>query len=233
MMNRIASKDIIGFPEAVKVVFVRHEILSQSNDTVIEYAKKPAAVGNNNSSDNNNNSEEECLLEVGFDEKMMQKKVNELSGGWRMRLAIASAMTQNADLLLLDEPTNHLDVDAVEWLAEFLIRSNATVLVVSHDYDFLTKVCTDIIHFENQQLTTYDDGFVGFRAKKPNLVLPRMKKETLDAISKHARENNLDVDDGSKDSATDRDNDKSKEIARREALGLENTAGLVKGTPHT
>jgi len=227
LMNRIASKDIIGFPEAVKVVFVRHEILSQSNDTVIEYAKKPAAVGNNNSSDNNNNSEEECLLEVGFDEKMMQKKVNELSGGWRMRLAIASAMTQNADLLLLDEPTNHLDVDAVEWLAEFLIRSNATVLVVSHDYDFLTKVCTDIIHFENQQLTTYDDGFVGFRAKKPNLVLPRMKKETLDAISKHARENNLDVDDGSKDSATDRDNDKSKEIARREALGLENTAGLV------
>ena len=113
LINRIASKDIIGFPEAVKVVFVRHEILSQSNDTVIEYAKKPAAVGNNNSSDNNNNSEEECLLEVGFDEKMMQKKVNELSGGWRMRLAIASAMTQNADLLLLDEPTNHLDVDAV------------------------------------------------------------------------------------------------------------------------
>ena len=79
-----------------------------------------------------------------------------------MRLAIAAAMSQQADLLLLDEPTNHLDVDAVEWLANFLIASNSTVLVVSHDYDFLTKVCTDIVHFENQKLTVFDAGSQAF-----------------------------------------------------------------------
>ena len=102
-------------------------------------------------------------------------------------------------------------------------------MVVSHDYDFLTKVCTDIVHFENQKLTVFDGGFPGFRAKKPNLVLPRMKKETLDAISKHAEENGLDVDDGSNDGMRGDASslDKSKELARREALGLENTAGLV------
>ena len=227
LMNRIAAKDILGFPEDVSVTFVRHEILSLSNATVAEFAKeKEEDNGDGKNASSSLSSSETCLREVGFDDKMMGKRVNELSGGWRMRLAIAAAMTQQVDMLLLDEPTNHLDVDAVEWLANFLIASKSTVLVVSHDYDFLTKVCTDIIHFENQKLTMFDDGFPGFRAKKPNLVLPRMKKETLDAISKHAEENGLVFNDGSNDLG-DASLDKSKELARREALGLENTAGLV------
>ena len=227
LMNRIAAKDILGFPEDVSVTFVRHEILSLSNATVAEFAReKEEDNGDGKNASSSLSSSETCLREVGFDDKMMGKRVNELSGGWRMRLAIAAAMTQQVDMLLLDEPTNHLDVDAVEWLANFLIASKSTVLVVSHDYDFLTKVCTDIIHFENQKLTMFDDGFPGFRAKKPNLVLPRMKKETLDAISKHAEENGLVFNDGSNDLG-DASLDKSKELARREALGLENTAGLV------
>ena len=227
LMNRIAAKDILEFPEDVNVTFVRHEILSLSNATVAEFAReKEEDNGDGKNASSSLLSSETCLREVGFDDKMMGKRVNELSGGWRMRLAIAAAMTQQVDMLLLDEPTNHLDVDAVEWLANFLIASKSTVLVVSHDYDFLTKVCTDIIHFENQKLTMFDDGFPGFRAKKPNLVLPRMKKETLDAISKHAEENGLVFNDGSND-LEDASLDKSKELARREALGLENTAGLV------
>ena len=227
LMNRIAAKDILGFREDVSVTFVRHEILSLSNATVAEFAKeKEEDNGDGKNASSSLSSSETCLREVGFDDKMMGKRVNELSGGWRMRLAIAAAMTQQVDMLLLDEPTNHLDVDAVEWLANFLIASKSTVLVVSHDYDFLTKVCTDIIHFENQKLTMFDDGFPGFRAKKPNLVLPRMEKETLDAISKHAEENGLVFNDGSNDLG-DASLDKSKELARREALGLENTAGLV------
>ena len=194
----------------------------------VEFAKeKEEENGDGKNASSSLSSSETCLREVGFDDKMMGKRVNELSGGWRMRLAIAAAMTQQVDMLLLDEPTNHLDVDAVEWLANFLIASKSTVLVVSHDYDFLTKVCTDIIHFENQKLTMFDGGFPGFRAKKPNLVLPRMKKETLDAISKHAEENGLVFNDGSNDLGDASSLDKSKELARREALGLENTAGLV------
>ncbi|CAD7934867.1 unnamed protein product [Amoebophrya sp. A25] len=96
--------------------------------------------------------------------------VSELSGGWRMRLSLAVGKIECAapDLLLLDEPTNHLDVNAVRWLSSYLTatlarNSRTAVLIVSHDAEFLDKVCTDVIHFENQQLTYYNGGFASFR----------------------------------------------------------------------
>ena len=128
-----------------------------------------------------------CLEAVGFTPDLMAKTVTELSGGWRMRLAIARAMLQKADLLLLDEPTNHLDRGAVDWLANHLTSlEHTTVLVVSHDYDFLTDVATDIVHFENQELTTFEGGFAGFREARPNLVLPRMKRDLVAKIEAEA-----------------------------------------------
>ena len=79
-----------------------------------------------------------------------QSPVAELSGGWRMKLAIATAVTQKCDLLLLDEPTNHLDVASVQWLAEYLVTlKNTTCCIVSHDYAFLRKTCTDVMHIAN------------------------------------------------------------------------------------
>ena len=85
-----------------------------------------------------------------------------------MRLAIATAMLQKADLLLLDEPTNHLDVGAVEWLATHLTSlQNTTVLVVSHDYDFLSQVATNIVHFEDQILSIYEGKVCPFHQIPP------------------------------------------------------------------
>ena len=122
-----------------------------------------------------------------FTSEDMQQATRTFSGGWRMRLALARAMLQKADLLLLDEPTNHLDVGAVEWLASHLNSlAHTTVLVVSHDYDFLADVATNIVHFEDQTLTAFEGGFAGFRREKPNLVLPRMKKHLVDEIEKRA-----------------------------------------------
>src|SRR5690606_19963398 len=84
----------------------------------------------------------ELLSGLGFDEALQQRAVDELSGGWKMRLNLACVLMVPADLLLLDEPTNHLDLDAVLWLERQLLRHQAIQLIVSHDRDFLDRVAT-------------------------------------------------------------------------------------------
>jgi len=104
------------------------------------------------------------LEDVGFDEDMLGKAVSALSGGWRMRLALACAMAQKADVLLLDEPTNHLDTHAVAWLVGFINKTciggktGGTAMIVSHDPDFLNKVCTDVVHFTSDGKLAYHAG---------------------------------------------------------------------------
>merc|ERR1719375_1824768 len=83
------------------------------------------------------------LCGLGFSDEMAEGPVSLLSGGWRMRVSLAKALFLQPDLLLLDEPTNHLDLDAVLWLDEFLSSYPKTMLVVSHDADFLDSICTD------------------------------------------------------------------------------------------
>ena len=86
--------------------------------------------------------------------------IQSLSGGWRMKLAIARAMLWNADALLLDEPTNHLDTQRHRWLSNYLKSlTNTTICLVSHDYDFLADKLTDVIHLSEKTLTYYPMGF--------------------------------------------------------------------------
>ena len=89
---------------------------------------------------------------LGFSNAELEQPVNSFSGGWRMRLNLAQALMCRSDLLLLDEPTNHLDLDAVIWLESWLQNYPGTLLLISHDRDFLDRVVGHIIHMEQQQV---------------------------------------------------------------------------------
>uniref|UniRef100_A0A803SPQ4 ATP-binding cassette sub-family F member 3 n=1 Tax=Anolis carolinensis TaxID=28377 RepID=A0A803SPQ4_ANOCA len=102
------------------------------------------------------------LAGLGFSAKMQQQTTKEFSGGWRMRLALARALFARPDLLLLDEPTNMLDVKAIIWLENYLQTWQSTILVVSHDRNFLNAVATDVIHLHSQRLDSYRGDFENF-----------------------------------------------------------------------
>jgi ATP-binding cassette subfamily F protein 3 len=102
------------------------------------------------------------LLGLGFRSEQLDAPVNSFSGGWRMRLQLARALMCPADLLLLDEPTNHLDLDALVWLEAWLQRYEGTLVVISHDREFLDAICRVIVHLEEGQLTRYSGNYSAF-----------------------------------------------------------------------
>lgn len=102
------------------------------------------------------------LAGLGFSIAMQGRATKSFSGGWRMRISLARALFMQPTLLLLDEPTNHLDLRAVMWLEQYLERWKKTLIVVSHDRDFLNSVSTDIIHLHDFKLLTYKGNFAAF-----------------------------------------------------------------------
>jgi ATP-binding cassette subfamily F protein 3 len=102
------------------------------------------------------------ILGLGFRPDELDRPVNSFSGGWRMRLQLARALMCPSDLLLLDEPTNHLDLDALVWLEGWLQRYTGTLVVISHDREFLDAVTGVTLHIENQKLTRYGSNYSGF-----------------------------------------------------------------------
>lgn len=104
----------------------------------------------------------QLLAGLGFLEQQMQQPVRDFSGGWRMRLNLARTLMCRSDLLLLDEPTNHLDLDAILWLEDWLKSYQGTLILISHDRDFLDAVTDHILHIENQQITLYTGHYSAF-----------------------------------------------------------------------
>ncbi|HHO58764.1 MAG TPA: ATP-binding cassette domain-containing protein, partial [Thiotrichales bacterium] len=104
----------------------------------------------------------QLLFGLGFKAGDEQRAVREFSGGWRMRLNLARALMCRSDLLLLDEPTNHLDLETVIWLENWLKAYPGTLLMISHDRDFLNAVCTHIAHIEQQRITLYSGNYAAF-----------------------------------------------------------------------
>ena len=111
------------------------------------------------------------LAGLGFSNEQMDRQVGDFSGGWRMRLNLAQALMCPSDLLLLDEPTNHLDLDAILWLEDYLKGYPGTLLLISHDRDFLDAVVDHVAHVEQCKLTLYRGGYSAFeRARAERLA---------------------------------------------------------------
>ena len=113
---------------------------------------------------------EQLLHGLGFNHRELGKNVRDFSGGWRMRLNLARTLMCPSDIMLLDEPTNHLDLDAIVWLESYLKRYPGTLVVISHDRDFLDAVTDNTLHIEHQTLNHYRGNYSGFE---------RMRSERL------------------------------------------------------
>lgn len=168
LMRSIANGKLEGFPpqDEVRTCFVEHNQGEDADLTILEYClKDPELQGEGKE------RIASVLEEVGFTsgpEGRQQEKVGSLSGGWKMKLALARAMLMRADVFLLDEPTNHLDVGNVKWLEDYLKEhTEITSLIVSHDSGFLDNVCTDIYNYENKKLICYKGNLSAFVEKKP------------------------------------------------------------------
>ncbi len=109
---------------------------------------------------------ETLLIGLGFSMEQMQRPVSGFSGGWRMRLNLAQALMCPSDLLLLDEPTNHLDLDAILWLEDWLKRYTGTLIIISHDRDFLDGVVNVIAHLDGRKLKRYGGNYSQFGVQR-------------------------------------------------------------------
>ncbi|URL02056.1 ABC transporter ATP-binding protein [Avibacterium sp. 20-126] len=127
---------------------------------------------------------------LGFSQDALSQPVSAFSGGWRMRLNLAQALLCPSDLLLLDEPTNHLDLDAVIWLERWLQQYQGTLVLISHDRDFLDPVVDKILHIENQKINEYTGDYSSFekqRAEKlaQQSALYRQQQQKISHLQKY------------------------------------------------
>ncbi len=125
---------------------------------------------------------------LGFAAGEYDKPVGEFSGGWRIRLSLARALMCPSDLLLLDEPTNHLDLETVLWLEDWLKRYPGTLILISHDRDFLDNVVERVLHIEHRKLNAYTGGYSDFeRQRAEQLVLQQARFERQQREVAHMR----------------------------------------------
>jgi ATP-binding cassette subfamily F protein 3 len=109
---------------------------------------------------------EQLLLGLGFSLDQMQQPIVSFSGGWRMRLNLAQALMCPSDLLLLDEPTNHLDLDAIIWLEDWLKKYAGTLIIISHDRDFLDEIVNVVVHIDERKLKRYSGNYSSFERQR-------------------------------------------------------------------
>jgi ATP-binding cassette subfamily F protein 3 len=110
------------------------------------------------------------LVGLGFDEEMQGRPLDSYSGGWKMRVALASLLFSAPDLLLLDEPSNHLDLEATLWLENFLLAYRGTIVVISHERDLLNNVVDHILHLEHGKVTLYPGGYDAFERQRAERI---------------------------------------------------------------
>jgi len=168
LMRAIANEQVEGFPPAseLRTVFVEADIIGDLSDLpCIDYIFMDAKIVYSKIPREDIKA---MLSSVGFTEVMIEQPVTFLSGGWRMKLALARAMLQRADILLMDEPTNHLDVLNVQWTMDYITSlKEVTSVIVSHDSKLLDQCCTHIMEIKDLKLHTTKGNLSDFVAKNP------------------------------------------------------------------
>ena len=164
LMRAIANKQLNEFPTDIKTCCVDHDIDgSNSKMTVLDWINNDSELSHLSQYE-----KKQQLDELEFSQEMQSWSISSLSGGWKMKLALARAVLSGADMLLLDEPTNHLDVKKVKWLKDYLTKlKNCTSIIISHDSKFLNDVVTDVIHYERRKLIRYPGKLEMFVNKCP------------------------------------------------------------------
>ncbi|EIN07995.1 hypothetical protein PUNSTDRAFT_104183 [Punctularia strigosozonata HHB-11173 SS5] len=165
LMRAIHNGQVEGFPspDEVRTFYVEHDIDGSDEDTtVLQFILNDKRILAPES------EVIEALASVGFSDERQAQAIGALSGGWKMKLALARAMLFKADILLLDEPTNHLDVVNVAWLEGYLTSlTHCTSIIVSHDSGFLNNVITDVIHLNRFKLRRYKGNLESFVKQVP------------------------------------------------------------------
>ena len=143
---------------------------AEAADDGIRIGELHAAMGDANAYTVRSRAEQ-LLHGLGFSHEQMNEPVASFSGGWRMRLNLAQALMCPSDLLLLDEPTNHLDLDAILWVEEWLKRYEGTLVIISHDRDFLDGVVNVVVHIDNKKLKRYSGNYSDFERQRAAAVV--------------------------------------------------------------
>jgi ATP-binding cassette subfamily F protein 3 len=167
------------------------------------------------------------LAGLGFDHAEQQRPLFSFSGGWRMRVALAAALFAEPELLLLDEPTNHLDLEAALWLGEFLRRYRGTVILVSHDRQFVDDIADHILHLGERRLALYGGGYETFlRTRREALARQQALAAKQAAARKHLQ---AFVDRfRAKASKASQAQSRLKMLARLEPVALAETEAAVR-----
>jgi elongation factor 3 len=159
-MRAITNGQVEGFPspEEVRTFYVEHDIDGSEEDTtVLQFIINDKRIQATDA------ETVEALASVGFNDERQKTAIGSLSGGWKMKLALARAMLFKADILLLDEPTNHLDVVNVAWLENYLTGlKTCTSIIVSHDSGFLNNTITDVLHLDRFKVRRYRGNLEAF-----------------------------------------------------------------------
>jgi elongation factor 3 len=172
LMKAIANGQLEGFPSKaeLRTCYVEHDIQAiQESFSVLQYVLSDPMVAESLKPDEPGEVQViKQLSSLGFTDKMIHGNVTALSGGWKMKCALARALLSNVSLMLLDEPTNHLDLINAAWLTNYIAGlTDVSCMLVSHDTGFLDKVCSHIIHYESFKLRAYKGNLTNFVAKKP------------------------------------------------------------------
>jgi len=141
---------------------------NETHDTILKEFKEITEIMNNLEIDKDESKIKKILYGLGFTIEDQNKSVSTFSGGWKMRISLATALFNKPELLLLDEPTNHLDLEACIWLTEYLSEWKNTLLIVSHDIHFLDNICTQIMHINNdtKKLKYYKGNYTKYEKMK-------------------------------------------------------------------